>query len=51
VQCNVAKWRELVGSAVVSDGRQFLNEICKARCGSPPEGKTDRFVGPVATVG
>jgi chorismate mutase len=49
VQAQVAKWRALVGSAVVSDGRQLLNEILEGPLRFTPEGKTYRFVGPVAS--
>jgi hypothetical protein len=49
VQAQVAAWRALVGSAVVSDGRQLLKEMLEGPLRFTPEGKTYRFVGPVAT--
>jgi hypothetical protein len=49
VQAQVAAWRDLLESAVVSDGRQLLKEMLEGPLRFTPEGKTYRFVGPVAT--
>jgi hypothetical protein len=49
VQPQVAKWRALVETAVVSDGRQLLNEMLEGPLRFTPEGRTYRFVGPLTT--
>ena len=49
VQAKVATWRELLGTAVVRDGRQLLNEMLEGPLRFTPEGRAYRFVGPVAT--
>lgn len=52
VQAQVARWRELVTSAVVSDGRQLLNETLEGPLvftPLPEQRKVYRFVGPVVT--
>ena len=52
VQAQVARWRELVASAEVGDGRQLLNEMLEAPLRFTPlpeRGKVYEFAAPVAT--
>jgi hypothetical protein len=49
VLARVARWRELVESAVVSYGRQLLVELLEGPIRFTPDGKTYRFVGSIAT--
>ena len=49
VQAQVTTWRALIDTAVVSDGRQLVNEMLEGPLRFFAEGRTYRFVGPVAT--
>lgn len=52
VQAQVARWRELVAWATITDGRQLLNEMLEGPLvftPQPEQGKVYRFVGPLVT--